>query len=201
MRPKTSIQKYEIPKNCPFPLPFLTVIAFHRVKKSPLIIGIVYRILKITSEQLFPFNESELSHSANCRYNLRLFRLFRGDSSGMDKSSSAKCLLYSDVEKGEPSPTGTARTKKKQRRKRQSRSWGFSFHKHFTAFFYLFLFFNYFTLSFFPILFLPSKLTHTHTHDPHQRPTTHTHYPRHLATLARYSALSVRMRLFNEVEI
>ena len=55
--------------------------------------------------------------------------------------------------------------------------------------------------SFFPILFLPSKLTHTHTHDPHQRPTTHTHYPRHLATLARYSALSVRMRLFNEVEI
>ena len=37
--------------------------------------------------------------SANCRYNLRLFRLFRGDSSGMDKSSSAKCLLYSDVVK------------------------------------------------------------------------------------------------------
>ena len=35
--------------------------------------------------------------SANCRYNLRLFRLFRGDSSGMDKSSSAKCLLYSDA--------------------------------------------------------------------------------------------------------
>ena len=42
--------------------------------------------------------------SANCRYNLRLFRLFRGDSSGMDKSSSAKCLLYSDVVKGEPTP-------------------------------------------------------------------------------------------------
>ena len=47
--------------------------------------------------------------SANCRYNLRLFRLFRGDSSGMDKSSSAKCLLYSDVVKGEPSPTGRGR--------------------------------------------------------------------------------------------
>ena len=43
-RLKTSIQKYEIPKNCPFSLPFLTVIAFHRVKKSPLIIGIVDRI-------------------------------------------------------------------------------------------------------------------------------------------------------------
>ena len=30
---KTSIQKYELPQNCPFPLPFLTVIAFHRAKK------------------------------------------------------------------------------------------------------------------------------------------------------------------------
>ena len=29
----------------------------------------------------------------------------RGDSSGMDKSSSATCLLYSDVVKGEPSLT------------------------------------------------------------------------------------------------
>ena len=25
---------------------------------------------------------------------------------GMDKSSAAKCILYSDVVKGEPSPTG-----------------------------------------------------------------------------------------------
>ena len=191
MRPKTSIQKYELPKNCPLSLPFLTIIAFHRIKKSPLITGIVDRI-KINSEQLFPFSESELSHTfCKLQYNLRLFRLFRDDSSGMDKSSSAKCLLYSDVAKGEPSPTETARTRKKQRRKRQSRSWRFSFHEHFTAFFYLFLFFNYFTLSFFSILFLPTKLTHTHTHDPHLRPTTHahdprptptTHDPRHLAT-------------------
>ena len=30
---KTSIQKYELPQNCPFSLPFLTVIAFHRAKK------------------------------------------------------------------------------------------------------------------------------------------------------------------------
>ena len=137
--------------------------------------------------------------SANCRYNLRLFRLFRGDSSGMDKSSSAKCLLYSDVAKGEPSPTGTARTKKKQRRKRQSRSWRLWFHKHFTAFFYLFLFFNYFTLSFFSVLFLPTTLTHTHTHTHDPRPTPTTHDPRPTTfsyTRKRYSALSVRMRLF-----
>ena len=45
--------------------------------------------------------------SANCsfRHILRLFRLFRGDRSGMDKSSSATCLLYSDVVKVDPSPT------------------------------------------------------------------------------------------------
>ena len=58
-RLKTSIQKYEIAQNCPsfssLPLPFPTMIAFHRVKKSPLIIGIVDRI-KINSE-------SELIHT------------------------------------------------------------------------------------------------------------------------------------------
>ena len=102
---KTSIQKYEIPQNCPSSLPFLTVIAFHRVKKSPLIIGIVDQI-KINSEQLVhSASQSCPILSANCRFDLRLFRLFRGDSSGMDKSSSATCLLYSDVVKREQSPT------------------------------------------------------------------------------------------------
>ena len=41
------VQRDEIPQNCPFPLPFLrllTVIAFHRVKKFPLITGIVDQI-------------------------------------------------------------------------------------------------------------------------------------------------------------
>ena len=132
-------------------------------------------------------SQSCLILSANCRYNLRLFRLFRGDSSGMDKSSSAKRFLYGDVVKGKPSPTGTGRTKKKPWRKRQSRSWRFSFDKYFRAFFYLFLFLKYFTLSFFSILFLPTTFTHTHTHthtythDPRPLPTTHD--PRHLATI------------------
>ena len=53
------MQTYEIPQNCPFSLPFPTVIAFHRVKKSSLIIGIVDRI-KINSEQPLPFSESQL---------------------------------------------------------------------------------------------------------------------------------------------
>ena len=38
---------------------------------------------------------------------------------------------------------------KKPWRKRQSGSWRFSFHKYFTTFFYLFLFFNHFTLFYF----------------------------------------------------
>ena len=76
--------------------------------------------------------------SANCRYNLRLFRLFRGDSSGMDKSSSVKCLLYSDVVKGEPSPTGRGR----RSRDDQSRSWRYSFQKKFYNFFLFISFFQ-----------------------------------------------------------
>ena len=55
---------------------------------------------------IFPFRESELS---NCTFPhiLHLFRLFRGDRSGMDKSSSVTCLLHSDVVKRGPklSPT------------------------------------------------------------------------------------------------
>ena len=63
------------------------LIAFHRVKKSLLIIGIVNRIKP--SEQLLPFSESELSHtfSANCTINYVCFAYFRGNISGMDKSS------------------------------------------------------------------------------------------------------------------
>ena len=90
------MQNYEIPQNCPFSLPFPTVIAFHRVKKSPLIIGIVDRI-KINSEQPLPFSEPLVRAvypilSANCTYNLRLFRLCCGDSSGMYKFLSATCM-------------------------------------------------------------------------------------------------------------
>ena len=46
-------------------------------------------------------------------------------------------------------------------------------------------FFNYFTLSFFSILFLPTTFTHTHTHTHDPRPLHTTYDPRHLATLAK----------------
>ena len=108
--------------------------------------------------------------SANCRYNIRLFRSFRGDSLGMDKSSSAKCLLYSDVVKGEPTPTGRGR----RSRDDQSRNWRYSFHKHFTTFFYLFLFFSYFTLTLFFYTFFHPR----HLPTPTPTPTTHALYPR-----------------------
>ena len=82
-----------------FPLSFvpywpvlLTWLPFHLVKKSPLIIGIVARI-KINNEPLVPFSDTELS--IHCTYNLRLFRLFRGNSSSLDRSSSATCnVIY-----------------------------------------------------------------------------------------------------------
>ena len=112
--------------------------------------------------------------SANCRHNLRPFRLFRGDSSGMDKSSSARLLLYSDVVKEEASPTRTWRTKKKPLRKRQSRSWRFSCHKYFTTFSLHFFFSITLLYNFFSILFLSTTFTPTPTtHDLYPLPTTH----------------------------
>ena len=116
--------------------------------------------------------------SANCRYNLRLFRLFRGDSSGMDKSSSAKCLLYSDVVKGEPSPTGRGR---RSRDEKGNQGVGdIRFTNILQLFSIYFFFFNYFTLSLFFYAFFYSR------HLPTPTPTTHD--PRHLATL-RLSSL------------
>ena len=66
------------------PLPFPTVIAFHRVKKSPLIIGIVDWLNN--SKQLFPFSESELSHTLQiARFDIFYVCVvsFRGDRSGI----------------------------------------------------------------------------------------------------------------------
>ena len=163
-----------------FPTPFSPWSHSTVLKKSPLITGIV-DWTKINSEQPFTFSESELYYTF-CQlqvYNLRLFRLFRGDSSSIDKSSSATYLLYSDDVKGEPMQVpcslGNIRKRTKQRpcRKRQSRSWRFSFHKYFTTCFYLFLFSIILLYHLFSIRFLPTTFTHTHTNDPRSLPTTH----------------------------
>ena len=82
------MQKYEIPQNCPFSVPFPTVIAFHRVKKSLLITGIVHRI-KINSEQPLPFSESQLSIPCSLqivRMTYVCFVYFAATAPGMYKS-------------------------------------------------------------------------------------------------------------------
>ena len=108
--------------------------------------------------------------SANCRYNLRLFRLFRGDSSGMDKSSSAKCLLYSDVVKGEPSPTGRGRRRSRDEKGNQGvRDF------RFTNILQLFSIYVFFSITLFYHFLLDFFY-------PRHLPTLTTHDPRHLAT-------------------
>ena len=120
-------------------------------------------------------------------YDLRLFRLFCGDSSGMYRS------LYSDDVKGDPSPTWLRNigktTKKKRWRKRQSRSCRFSFHKHFTIFFHLLLLFLYhfFFYTFFTHEIYPHPHPHPHSH-PGPTPTTHDLYP--LPTTFSYTRFS-----------
>ena len=115
--------------------------------------------------------------SANCKYNLRLFCLFRGDSSGMDKSWSAKCLLYSGVVKGEPSPTERGRRRSRDEKGNQGVG-DFRFKnllQFFSTYFfsvqllYLITFFLYFFYS----QHLPKPSPTTHTHDPRPLPTTH----------------------------
>ena len=113
---------------------------------------------------------------------------FPGDRSVMDKSSSATCLLYNDhrcCERG-PKSHVAKEISARWRRRRRSREKGnlgvgdsrfINILQLFSIYFIIFS--NYFTLSFFSILFLPTIFTHTHD----QRPTTSTHCPRHLATL------------------
>ena len=109
---------------------------------------------------------------ANWNYTLLLFRLFRGDSSGMDKSSSAKCLLYSDVVKGEPSPTGRGR---RSRDEKGNQGVGDIRFTNILQLFSIYFFFSITLLYHFTILFyprhLPTPTSTTSTHDP--RPTTH----------------------------
>ena len=122
------------------PLPFATVISwFHRVKKSPLIIGIVDRI-KIN-------NKSELSHTfflQIARFDIFYFCfVYFADRSGMDKSPSVTCLLYSDVVKGDTSPTLLRKYQEEDEEeavKREFKESEIFVSKNFTTFFCLFFF-------------------------------------------------------------
>ena len=116
----------------------------------------------------------------------------------MDKSSSAKCLLYSDVVKGEPSPTGRGR---RSRDEKGNQGVGDILFTNILQLFSIYFFFS-ITLLYhlFSILFLPTTFTHTHTHDPRPLPTTHD--PRHLATLFTATGLAHSVeRLTAEQEV
>ena len=109
--------------------------------------------------------------SGNWRYNLRLFRLFRGDSSGMDKSSSAKYLLYSDVMKGELSHTGRGRRSRDEKGNQGVGDIRFTnILQLFSIYFFLQLLYFITLLYFFYPRHLPTTTPTTSTHDP--RPTT-----------------------------
>ena len=101
----------------------------------------------------------------------------------MDKSSSAKWILYSDVVKGEPSPTGRGRRSRDEKGNQGVGDILFTNILHLFSIY--FFFFNYFTQEpllyhLFCILFLPT-------------PTTHD--PRHLATLIIWSLMGIRKSL------
>ena len=105
----------------------------------------------------------------------------------MDKSSSAKCLLYSDVVKGEPSPTGRGR---RSRDEKGNQGVGDIRFTNILQLFSIYFFFSitllyHFFLYFFYLRHLPTPTptpTPT-THDLYPRPLPTTHDPRHLATL------------------
>ena len=132
--------------------------------------------------------------SANCGYNLRLSRLFRGDSSGMDKSSSATCLFIQwCCERRAKSHVAQEISGRGRRRSRDEkgnqRVGDFRFMKILQLFLFI-SFFYYFVLSFFLHFFYPRHLPTPKPHDPHPLTTTSTHDPRptthdprHLATL------------------
>ena len=107
-----------------------------------------------------------LSANWKFRHILHLL-LFHGDRSGMNKTSSATWLLYSDVVKGEV-PRGQGKIRKRTKKmpwKGQPRSRRFSFHNFYTFFF--------FQLPFFIIFFFYTLFTHDIYQHPRPLHTTH----------------------------
>ena len=144
---------------------------FHRVKNSPLITGIVDRI-KINSEQLLPFSESELSHTF-CKLHVKFtsvsfilaaiahvwinlhpqqimsFIQWKGSKSHVAKEISVRGRRRSRDEKGNQGVGD------------------FRFINILQLFSIYFFFFNYFTRSFFFLYFFYPR------HLPTPTPTTH----------------------------
>ena len=141
-------------------LPFPTVIAFHRVKKSPLIIGIVDRI-KINSQSCWSHTFCKLNVWLTSVSFINLHRQHvmsfiqwwceRGSKSHVAKEISGRGRRRSGDEKGNQG-VGDFR---------------------FINILQISSIYYYYFLSFFSILVLPTTFTHTGP-----RPTTSNHYPR-----------------------
>ena len=178
---------YEIPQNCPFSVPFPTVIAFHRVKKSSLIFVIVDRI-KINSEHPLPFSESQLF----IPYFLQIVRItyvcfvYFAAIAQVCINFHRQHVWQSGCErraKSHVSKEISERGRTRSRGVKGNQGVGDFRFKKILQFFSIYYYYYY--LSFFPILFyprhLPTPTPTTYTHDPRPLPTTHD--PRHLATL------------------
>ena len=171
-------------KYCKIPLPFPTVIAFHRVKKSPLIIGIVDRI-KINSQSCWSHTFCKLNVWLTSVSFINLHRQHvmsfiqwwceRGSKSHVAKEISGRGRRRSGDEKGNQ---------------------GVGDFRFINILQISSIYYYYFCYHLFSILFLPTTFTHTHTHDPRPLPTTHD--PRHLATLPlrRHSTRKVFLKEF-----
>ena len=176
------MQKYEIPQNCPFSLPFPTVIAFHRVKKSPLIIGIVDRI-KINSEQPLPFSESELS----IPYFLQIVRItyvcfvyFAAIAQVCINLHRQHVMSFIQwwCERGSKSQVAKEISGRGRRRSGDEKgNQGVGDFPLINILHFFSIYYYYFFISFFYTFFTHDIYPHPHPH-PHPRPTTSTHYPR-----------------------
>ena len=168
-------------KYCKIPLPFPTVIAFHRVKKSPLIIGIVDRI-KINSQSCWSHTFCKLNVWLTSVSFINLHRQHvmsfiqwwceRGSKSHVAKEISGRGRRRSGDEKGNEG-VGDFRF--------------INILQIFSIYYYYFCY--HFFLCFFYPRHLPTPTPTTHTHDPRPLPTTHD--PRRLATLNLYKAFKV----------
>ena len=153
-------------KYCKIPLPFPTVIAFHRVKKSPLIIGTLDRI-KINSQSCWSHSFCKLNVWLTSVSFINLHRQHvmsfiqwwceRGSKSHVAKEISGRGRRRSPDEKGNQGVGDFL---------------FINILQIFSIYYYYFF-----------IIFFYTCFTHDIYPHPHPRPLPTTHDPRHLATL------------------
>ena len=159
------------------------MIAFRRVKESPLIIGIVDRI-KINSEQLFPFSAVRavpyfLQTAAGIIY--VCFVYFPGIAEVWIIFIGNVSFIQLCCERGARSDVAKEISGRGRRRGRDEKGNQGVGYFHFINIVQLVSIYFFSIILLYHFFSIPTTFTHTHTHDP--RPLPITHDPRHLATL------------------